>query len=177
MQAYEKFVKNISNFFNTIAAILLLILMLQGSADVIGRYLFNKPLVGTWETSEVWLALMVFLGWGYTQFIKGHVTVDILVTHLSQRVRAALTLVTSFMAMIIFALIVWRAAVYALNNLRRGMVIAVIDWPLGPFQFFASLGALVLCLVFILDIIQSVAALRNPGASIPAAPPPKIETM
>jgi len=129
--------------------------------DVIGRYLFNKPLVGTWETSEVWLALLVFFGWGYTQFMKGHVTVEVIVARLSLRTRAILNVVTSFLALVIFILVVWQAAVYAMRTLERGMVIAVINWPLGPFQFFVCLGALVLCLVLILQIIQSLLIVKS----------------
>ena len=128
--------------------------------DVIGRYAFNKPLVGAWETSEVWLALLVFFGWGYTQLNKGHVTVEIITVHLSAKARAILNVVTGFMALVIFILVVWQAAVYAMRTLDQGMVIAVINWPLGPFQFFVCLGALLLCLVFILQIIQSCLSLK-----------------
>ena len=134
--------------------------MLQGSVDVIGRYAFNKPLVGAWETSEVWLALLVFFGWGYTQLNKGHVTVEIITVHLSAKARAILNVVTGFMALVIFILVVWQATVYAMRTLDQGMVIAVINWPLGPFQFFVCLGALLLCLVFILQIIQSCLSLK-----------------
>ena len=161
MQTYERLIKNTTNIFNSVAAILLLILMLQGSADVIGRYAFNKPLVGTWETSEVWLALLVFFGWGYTQFMKGHVTVEVIVVHLSVKTRTILNVVTSFIALIVFILVVWQAAVYAMRTLDQGMVIAVINWPLGPFQFFVCLGALLLCLVFILQIIQSLLIIKS----------------
>jgi TRAP-type C4-dicarboxylate transport system permease small subunit len=156
VQRFERFIRNTSNIFNGVAAILLLILMLQGSVDVIGRYAFNKPLVGTWETSEVWLALLVFFGWGYTQFNKGHVTVEIITVHLSPKVRAILSVVTNFLALGIFILVVWQSVVYALRTMDQGMVIAVINWPLGPFQFFVCLGALLLCLVFTLQIIQSL---------------------
>ena len=70
LQTFEKVVRNVCNIFNYIGMMLLFILMVQGFADVIGRYLFKRPIIGTMERGEVLLALMVFLGWGYTQ--KNH---------------------------------------------------------------------------------------------------------
>ena len=58
--------------------VLLFLVMLQVSADVIGRYFFNKPILGTLERSQVMIAAMVFLSWGYTQIAGQHIRLSLI---------------------------------------------------------------------------------------------------
>lgn len=60
-------------------------IMVITTMDVLGRYLFNVPLPATYELTECAVAGAVFLGIAYTQFRKGHVQMEIVVLHLSQR--------------------------------------------------------------------------------------------
>lgn len=154
LEALEKGITNASNVLNVIGMVLLFVLMMQGAADVIGRYLFNKPIIGTMERSQVFLALMVVLGWGYTQIARGHVTVEFFLRRFPSRVRAITNFVTNFLVLVLFSLIVWQAVITAKLYHEAGRLIFTIHWPLAPFQLFVSLGALVLCLVLIMDMIQ-----------------------
>ena len=133
---------------------MLFVLMLQGAADVIGRYIFNRPIIGTMERGQVLLALMVFLGWGYTQIVKGHVNVEFFLFRVSPRARAAANFATTFLVLIFFSLIVWRGVITAQLYHEWGRLIYVIHWPMAPFQLFVPFGALVLCLVLIMELVQ-----------------------
>ncbi len=154
VEALEKGIKSTSNILSAIAVGLLFILMVQGAADVIGRYVFNKPIIGTLERGQILLALMVVLSWGYTQTAKAHVSVDLFIRRLPPRARAISDLATTFLALVLFSLIAWQGVVTAKLYHDAGRLIYVIHWPLAPFQLFVSLGALVLCLVFIMEMIQ-----------------------
>ena len=154
LQALAKGIANVSSFLNYIAMGLLFILMLQGVADVVGRYLFNKPIIGTMERGEVLLALMVFLGWGYTQIVKGHVSLDFFVAQLSPRVLAIVNFATTFLVLVLFILIIWQGVITAQLYHEGDRLIYVIHWPLAPFQLVVPLSAFVLCLVLIMEMIQ-----------------------
>lgn len=154
LRIFEKIINNINGIFNTIAAVMLFLLMVQGTADVVGRYLFNSPISGTMERGQVLLALMVFLSWGYTQIKKGHVSVELFILKFPPRVRAVTNLATTFLTFVFFVLIVWQATLAAMGTHKAGEVIYVIHWPLAPFQLFVPLGAIFLCLVLILEMIQ-----------------------
>ena len=67
---------------------LLLVMLLLGTADVLGRYLFNNPITGTQEIFEILLPGIVLLGWAYAQRFKSHVTVDIIYNRFSPRLKA-----------------------------------------------------------------------------------------
>jgi TRAP-type C4-dicarboxylate transport system permease small subunit len=152
--ALAKGIRNVSNILNVIAMGMLFILMLQGFVDVVGRYLFNKPIIGTMERGEVLLALMVFLAWGYTQIVKGHVSLDFFIAQLPPRVRAAVNFATTFLVLVFFILIVWQGTVAAKLYHDGGRLIYVIHWPLAPFQLMVPISALVLCLVLIMEMTQ-----------------------
>ena len=161
LQALEKGIRKVSYLLNSIAVIMLFILMVQGGADVIGRYLFDKPIIGTMERGEVLLGLMVLLGWGYTQIKKGHVSVDFFIAQFSGRALAGIQFVTTFMVLLLFSLIVWQGLVAAKQYHEAGRVIYVIHWPLALFQLFVSLSALVVCMVLIMEMIKSLYEMKK----------------
>ena len=149
----EKAVRNTSKVFNAIAMAILAILMFQGTADVIGRYLFNSPIQGTGERNAYGMAVLIFLGWAYTQIAKGHVRVELFISRFSPRTQAIANFTISFVALVLFSLIAWQGIVMFKLLHESGRLISVIDWPIAPFQLFVALGALVLCLVLILDML------------------------
>lgn len=153
-RAFEKSVKGINNVLSNIGVVLLAVLMLLGAVDVIGRYLFNKPIIGTMEIGEILLASMVMLSWGSTQIAKGHVTVELLLSRFSPLARAKVNFVTTFLSLVLFSLITWQSVLTAKLYHNAGRLVYTINWPLAPFQLVVSLGALILCLVFITKMIQ-----------------------
>lgn len=159
----EKGVINICSVLNVIGAGMLFILMLQGAADVAGRYLFNRPIMGTMERGQVLLAMMVFLSWGYTYIMKGHVTVDVLISRLPHRVQIMSNFAATFLSLIFCILIVWRSTVKGLEYLQTGELVYVIHWPLAPFALVAPIGALLLCIVLISEMVQFSRQMKGEG--------------
>ena len=56
----------------------LMALMVYTVADVVLRYLFNRPFSGSLEVTEFAMSAIVFLGIAYCGWVGGHVAVDIL---------------------------------------------------------------------------------------------------
>lgn len=159
--ALERVVKKTSSILSTIGTGLLFVLMLLGAADVVGRYVFNEPIIGGQEMGTVLLAVMVFFSWGSTQVAKAHVNVDLFTLHFPPRVRAIIDCGTTFLSFILFCLIFWQAAVTGKDFHEGGRLIYVIHWPLAPFQFLVSFVSLVLCMVFIVQMIESFSQIKR----------------
>jgi TRAP-type C4-dicarboxylate transport system permease small subunit len=155
-QSFERIVNRACKGLNVVATALLFLLMIQGAADVIARYFFNAPIIGTMERGQVLMALMVFFGWGYTQIQKGHVTVELFITRFPPRARAITNFITTVLSLILFVLIVWQGTVAAIDTHKAGELIYVIHWPLAPFQLVVPLGAFFLCLILILELVKSI---------------------
>ena len=61
IQTFEKSLKNTENVLSNIGMVMFVFLMLIGASDVIGRYIFNRPITGTLEISQILMAGMVLL--------------------------------------------------------------------------------------------------------------------
>lgn len=151
------------NILKHVSAWMLFVLMVLGSADVIGRYIFNSPIQGVMEISEILLAGMVFLGWPYTQAVKAHITVELLTSHFPPRGQAIANIIHPIAGLVLFALVMWQAIQQTIVYWKSNTLIDVIMVPLAPFHIFVSVGAFFLCLVFIVQILQSFSEMRKGG--------------
>jgi TRAP-type C4-dicarboxylate transport system permease small subunit len=150
--AFKKTVRLIENFFCLIGISLFLGLMFLGSSDVIARYIFNHPITGTIEISQVLMATMIFLAWPHTQTAKGHITVEIILDYYAPRTRKAVNFGTLFLSLILFSLIVWQSAKEALWHWEEARTFQTIPLPTAPFELSVSIGGAILCAELIIDI-------------------------
>ncbi len=142
------------NISHNIAMVILFLLMILGGSEVIGRYVFNRPIVAVLELSQIMQALMVFLAWAYTTAERAHIRVEFLVRKLSQRFQSILDFIISIVGILLFGLIAWQAAVKAVFYWKSNMQVDVLFIPLAPFQLFLSIGAVMLCLELIAQMIE-----------------------
>ncbi len=70
-------VKWLGFFLNSLAAITLFALMLITCIDVIGRYVFNRPLTGSTELTEIAVGIVVFAAFPVISWRREHIVVDI----------------------------------------------------------------------------------------------------
>jgi len=157
----DKVVQNTVDVLCYVAMGILLVLMFLGTGDVIGRYTLNTPIKGTLEISRFLVAGIVFFGWGYVQITRGHISVDIVISHWSKKAQARLALAMHFIMLFVFSLIAWQGTVTALDSLRSGRIIMTIDIPLYPFQFFVPLGGLISCAVLVSQIVHMIHAMKR----------------
>jgi TRAP-type C4-dicarboxylate transport system permease small subunit len=121
-----------------LAALLLFFMMLLTFVDVVGRYLFNTPVTGGFEMTEVALATLIFAGLPLVTARDEHVTVDLFdrlipapVRHLRDAVISALCGGMLF----VLSYHVWQKAG---DSMRYGDVTAILEIPLGPMVYFMS---------------------------------------
>jgi TRAP-type C4-dicarboxylate transport system permease small subunit len=150
----EKVIRYAGNALVAVGGIIFIILMFLGASDVIGRYVFDKPIFGAIEISEAMMAGMVMFSWAYTQRTDGHVRVELFISHYSPRVRAAVTLIGLILSLGLFVVITQQGMVLALQNLREHRVFPTLGIPAAPVHFFIPVGAFFICLQFMIQIIR-----------------------
>ena len=153
----EKTVFPVSRFLLFIGQFALAIMVMLTVVDVFLRYVFNRPILGSYELTEFMMAVLVFSTIGYTMAVKGHVVVDLVFTKLPQRTRDILECITSLIAFILFAIVAWRNAVQAITAWGRNDITAELFIPISPFILFVAIGIAVLSLVLFTQFIQSLA--------------------
>lgn len=89
------------------AVAIILFVMLFVCAEVVMRYLFNSPIPGHLEGSELLVPVIVFLALSYTQATNGHVGMDLVIESLSPEGRRRANIVTLLASIFVCSVIAW----------------------------------------------------------------------
>jgi len=148
------------------AAILLFSLMMLTTADVIGRYIFNWPLRGAFEITELLLLTLIFAGLPLASRADEHVTLDFIDMILSARGRLLLRRIVDFICGLLFLGLAYRVWIKADRIEGYGDTTEVLRIPVGPFVYFMAVMVAVTGIVHLvgLALMMVLALLRIPIA-------------
>ena len=134
-----------------VAGAALLWLMLLTVVAVVMRYVFNAPILGAQDISEISLAVVVFLGIPYCGWTGGHVAVDLISTVVGEsRLRYTDTLMR-LVGAVLFGFVAWQAMRQGLDALEYGDATNLVDIPHYPFMFLMSFGWLLFAGVLLIQ--------------------------
>ena len=95
------------------ASAILFALMLITFADVVSRYLFNWPLRGAFEATELMLLVLIFAGLPLVSHADEHVTMDFIDRMLTPRATAALVRVVHALCAAVMFFLAWQVWIKA----------------------------------------------------------------
>jgi TRAP-type C4-dicarboxylate transport system permease small subunit len=87
------------------SVIVILFVMFFVGAEVVMRYVFNAPIAGHLEGSELLLPIIVFLALSYTQATHGHVGMDLVLDALAPTPRRYATMFTLLVSVVLCAIL------------------------------------------------------------------------
>jgi len=157
----ERGIRNTEKTLRFMGACMLLVMMFLGSADVIGRYIFNSPIHGTMEWSQMLMAGLVLLSLGYVQATESHISVVFIVLLYPQRVRLMIHIATLILSLFLLGVIAWQSTIIALTEMEQKRVIETILLPAFPFKFLVPVGASIACLECFLQISHLFSRLKE----------------
>jgi len=158
METIWKYLKTLRDSLKVLGAICLMGMTLLTCADVVGRYLGHPSveLVGFMAILAVALALP------YTHGMKGHIGVEILVNTLSEKKQAVFDLCTNIIALILFAVVTWRMARYAVTFRNSGEVSMNLEFPEHLIIYATAFCFLIFTLTIIEGIFNAIKLLMGP---------------
>lgn len=118
-------------FLELISASVLFFLMALTCVDVVGRYLFNSPLHGGTEMTEIALALMVFAVMPVITWRGGHIVVDLLDRFLGSKVVRALSMLAALVISSSLYFLALRIFELGERSIHRGVVTEFLMIPTG----------------------------------------------
>jgi TRAP-type C4-dicarboxylate transport system permease small subunit len=160
-QRYISAIRKTGKVCHYVAMVILFLLMSLGASEVIGRYVFNRPIVAVLEFSQIMQAMMVFLAWAYTTAEKSHVRVEIFIRIFSPRVQAIQDFIADIVVIVLFGLIAWKATQKAVFYWETNMQVDILFIPLAPFQLFLAIGATLVCLELIAQMIEVIPEMKG----------------
>ena len=115
--------------------------------NVVGRFLFNRPLLGVVEIVEVMMVIIGFLFMPYTALKQEHVRIDLVVTRFSRRTQVIIGRIMFFLGAGTLAVVTYQAILFAISYAQDlSQATYVLSIPLAPFRAIMALGCLLLCL-------------------------------
>jgi TRAP-type C4-dicarboxylate transport system permease small subunit len=152
-------IRHVEKYLVVLCAVIFMCMMFLGTADVGGRYLLNKPILGAQELTAIMMGAIVLFGWAYTQNRGEHVKVDLFYNMFSPRIQKILTIISLILALGLFVLITWQSWEIAVKYIQEERRFKVIDMPSGYFYLLVPFGGFFMCLELILGIFDHIVTL------------------
>ena len=134
------------------ASALLLCLMLLTSADVVARYLFNRPIRGAFEVTELLLLVLIFAGLPLVSHADEHVTMDFIDRMLPARALGLLVRGVHALIAAIFLFLTWQVWIKAGRIAQYGDTTDVLRIGVAPFVYFMTAMVLLTGLVHLFKV-------------------------
>jgi TRAP-type C4-dicarboxylate transport system permease small subunit len=134
-------------------------MMLTVVYGVIMRYIFNVPVRWVAELSEFMMVALTFLALAYVQRQRKHIIIKIFIERRSNMTKVVLGVVTDLAAFFIFVLLTWASWKFALQAWRSGFTSDAADIPLFPPRLLVPIGAGLMCLQLLADVVQGIGLL------------------
>lgn len=128
------------------------------SCDILGRVLFNSPIIGVPEIVKVSVVAIVWLQMSHTLKIGGHIRSDFILDRLSPKGRAFIDLIASLLGALVFGLLVYAGWDNMIEAWRIGEFEGELPVrvPTYPVRSIVLLGAALTSFQFILFGWQSI---------------------
>ena len=120
------------------ASILLSCLMLVTFVDVVARYLFNRPIRGAFEVTELLLLVLIFAGLPLVSHADEHVTMDFIDRMLPAPAVPVLVRAVHAVVAAVFFFLTWQVIIKAGRISAYGDTTDVLRIAVGPFVYFMA---------------------------------------
>ena len=132
-------------------------MMLLTVTDVLLRYLFNRPILGSVEITEYLMAVTGFSGLAWCAANREHARVDLLVGRFSKRAQAIFDSVTYLPLSNVAPLVAWQGFVSSNYAREIGKHSFLLEIPAYPFYMVLGVGFAALSLTIMVLLVKSIA--------------------
>lgn len=149
----ETILKKIVNVQQFLSNMFLLFIMAIITFDVLGRNLLNKPLIGTYELTEIGAALLVFFALAMTHQHGEHVTIDFIVERFSKKAQNILNGVIEIIIAVILVFMSWHVFENGLRMMERNATTTDLGLSVHPVLFIITFTLIIFALTAIFKAI------------------------
>lgn len=143
----------------------IVIMMFLITIDVLLSHIFNYRIKGCYEISQVFLSVLVFSSWAYTQTVHGHIHVVMFVSKLPQKLRFIAFGLTSIISMVTMAFASYAVFFKILEVKASNECSGTLLIPYWPFYIFEFVAMVLLSIVLLRDAIKAIWAIGNKEAA------------
>lgn len=130
--------RSLEKFISLVAALMMFGLMMLTVIDVIGRNMFNHPLRGATELTELTLVILAFLLFPMLALTSKHIVADVADVFASRILDVLQVVLTAILGAACFGLIAWRLWLLAGRSVAYGDITSTFGLPIGPILYFVA---------------------------------------
>ena len=158
----DRWLSPLTNVVGGIGSGIIVMMVMLTVADVVGRRVFNNPILGVYETSKIMLVIVVAFGIAHCELLRAHVSIGLIVSRLKQRAQDVIDSVMYLFFLITFCLLTYQLCRYGLSEWSVNALVEHLEIPIFPFIFAAAFGfALLSLLVLMRLLLLLVGALKK----------------
>lgn len=154
-------VQRVNRLLHYAAGGVLIVLTMITVVNIVGRAMFNTPVPGTVEVTEMLMVLIVYLGFGYAEHQGDHISVDLLYERSGWKVRRVLTVVNGLVGFFVMGIVAWQLYQYAGVLSRGGYESSILQVPLAPLALIAVGATVLFVLAMLATAVIGYRALRE----------------
>jgi TRAP-type C4-dicarboxylate transport system permease small subunit len=149
----RKFLERSERILANVAGLSIVSMMCLTTVDAIGRYAFNRPIPGAYETTESYLAVAaVFFGICYAYRGGAFIRVSFFVDHMPPAVKLVLNYFVQVFSILLCAALLMATALQAYRKYGSGIKLSFLPFPIWPAYVLVSVGFLLTTWVMVLDL-------------------------
>jgi len=150
----------VNNVLLAVGACVLALMMFFTVVDIVGRYVFNRPIEGGFELVEFMMAIFVPTALVYCEEKKSHISVDLFFEKFPKLMQKIIAIFTSLLTVLYFGLICWQSYLAIGEEISTRVTSSVLMIPTYPFfiPLVVSFGMLTIFL-----LIHLVQLINNSG--------------
>lgn len=145
-----------NNITHYVSMTILFVLMLLTSADIIGRFFFNKPITGTFELTGILLALIIFFSLGTLQNKGEHIDIDFLTNKFPVKLQEILKMIVSLFLFIFLVLVTWQVFELMKRMHASNSISGDLGFPMYIIVALVGIGSLLFTVSYLSQIFKDL---------------------
>jgi TRAP-type transport system small permease protein len=141
--------RRVEGLLGVAAAIILLVMMLLTFVDVVARYLFNRPIAGAFEVTELLLLVLIFAGLPLVSYANEHALMDFIDRLLPASLQRGLVRAVELVCAATMFLLTWLVWLKADRIWAYRDATDVLRVVYGPFVYFMAVMIVLAALIHV----------------------------
>jgi TRAP-type C4-dicarboxylate transport system permease small subunit len=148
----------LSEWFEWVASIGLVGMLVATCIDVVGAKLFLRPLPGGYEMVSLLQVVAIASAIAFAKIRNLHINLELIVNLLPKRIRAGVNVFNALLGLGFFVLLGWKSFEYGLDFLHSGKVTSTAELPFYPFALWIAVCCIPISLLLLVDLLSSLRA-------------------
>lgn len=160
MKTFERWLSRLTDFAAVIGGVAMVLMMLQVTLDVLGKYLLKQPVPATLEVvSSYYMVALVFLPLGFVTKHHEHIVVELFTQGLKPRTLSLFTGLSNVLAALYVYTLAWRGLDEALymTDIMETWETATWDMHVWPSRWFVPIGCALMFCYMVIHAIDDLA--------------------